>query len=92
MRRDDRNHDVFSTLITPSVDLNLAIQLGQFRDLVISTRYILSHIHSDWTYQAETDNENDGSFSNKAVWDGVEPTFNAIKGFYFNLSLRKIHF
>ena len=92
MRRDDRNHDVFSTLITPSVDLNLAIQLGQFRDLVISTRYIFSHIHSDWTYQAETDNENGGSFSNKAVWDGIEPTFSAIKGFYFNLSLRKIRF
>ena len=92
MRRDDRNHDVFSTLITPSVDLNLAIQLGQFRDLVISTRYIFSHIHSDWTYQIETDNENSGGFRNKPFWNSVKPTFSAIKGFYFNLSLRKIRF
>ena len=92
IRQDDQNNNVSSALITPSLDLNIAIQLSQFHDIIISARYVFSHAHSGWTYQNNNDNQNTKSFRSNAVWYGIEPTFNKMNGFYFNLSLRRIHF
>lgn len=91
-RQDDRNNNVSSTLIAPSIDINFAIQLGQFRDLVVSTRYIFGHTHSGWTHHIDNNSENGEILRKKAIWDSKEPTFNEIKGLYLCFSLRKISF
>ena len=83
---------MFSNFSSPSFDFNFSVQLGQFRDIIFSIKYIFSDVQSKWTYQTK-DNDGSGTSINKAAfWMGQPPSFRPLEGIYFSFSLRKIKF
>ncbi len=92
MRRDDRRNNVFSNFSSPSFDFNFSVQLGQFRDIIFSIKYIFSDVQSKWTYQSNDKDENGATINKAAFWLDQPPSFGPLEGIYFSFSLRKIKF
>ena len=90
IRRDDNQNSVTSYLISPSLNFNFSVQLGQFWDVVFSTEYVLNKVQSKWTYHAK--NENGEPYRQSGVWNNREPSFPVNNLIYFKISLRKIKY
>ena len=90
IRRDDHQNSVTSYLISPSLNFNFSVQLGQFWDVVFSTEYVLNKVQSKWTYHAK--NENGEPYRQPGFWNNREPSFPVNNLIYFKISLRKIKY
>ena len=90
IRRDDNQNSVSSYLISPSLNFNFSIQLGQFWDIVFSTEYVLNKVQSKWTYHAR--NENGEPYRQPGFWNNGDPFFPVNNQFCFKISLRKIKY
>ena len=90
IRRDDNQNSVTSYLISPSLNFNFSVQLGQFWDVVFSTEYVLNKVQSKWTYHAK--NENGEPYRQSGFWNNREPSFPINNLIYFKISLRKIKY
>ena len=90
IRRDDHQNSVTSYLISPSLNFNFSVQLGQFWDVVFSTEYVLNKVQSKWTYHAK--NENGEPYRQSGFWNNREPSFPVNNLIYFKISLRKIKY
>ena len=94
-RGDDDGHNVISFFSDPSLDGNLAIQIGQKRDIVLTASYVFTNVHGPWQWQKDTgENDEDGNTITKtepAVWNGFEPIIEPA-GLYFSITLRKLRF
>jgi len=90
IRRDDNQNSVTSYLISPSLNFNFSVQLGQFWDVVFSTEYVLNKVQSKWTYHAK--NENGEPYRQSGFWNNREPSFPVNNLIYFKISLRKIKY
>ena len=92
---DDKGHNVISFFSDPSLDGNLAIQISQKRDIVLTASYVITNVHGPWQWQKDTgENDEDGNNITKtepAVWDGYEPMIKP-SGLYFSIALRKLRF
>ena len=94
-RGDDDGHNVISFFSDPSLDGNLAIQIGQKRDIVLTASYVFTNIHGPWQWQKDTgENDEDGNTiteTEPAVWNGFEPVIEP-EGLYLSITLRKLRF
>ena len=90
IRRDDNQKSVTSYLISPSLNFNFSIQLGQFWDVIFSTEYVLNKVQSKWTYHAR--DENGEPYRKSGFWNTGEPYFLVNNQIYFKISLRKIKY
>jgi len=90
IRRDDNQNNVTSYLISPSLNFNFSVQIGQFWDVVFSTEYVLNKVQSKWTYHAK--DENGEPYRQSGFWDNEEPSFPVNNQVYFKISLRKIKY
>jgi hypothetical protein len=94
-RGDDDGHSVISFFSDPSLDLNLAIQISQKRDIVLSASYVFTSVNGPWQYQKDTgENDEDGNNITEwkgATWDSDEPEI-VPSGLYFSMSFRKLRF
>ena len=90
IRRDDNQNSVSSYLISPSLNFNFSVQLGQFWDVVFSTEHVLNKVQSKWTYHAK--DENGEPYRQSGFWDNEEPSFPVNNQVYFKISLRKIKY
>jgi len=94
-RDDDDGHNVISFFSDPSLDGNLAIQVGQKRDIVLTVSYVFTNVHGPWQWQKDTgENDEDGNTITKtepAVWNDFKPIIKPA-GLYFSITLRKLRF
>ena len=91
-RGDDDGHSVISFFSDPSLDLNLAIQISQKRDIVLTASYVFTSVNGPWQYPKDMD-ENGNNITEwvGATWDSDEPEI-APSGLYFSMSFRKLRF
>jgi len=90
IRRDDNQNSVTSYLISPSLNFNFSVQIGQFWDVIFSTDYVLNKVQSKWTYHAK--NENGEPYRQSGFWNNGEPSFPINNQCFFKISLRKIKY
>ena len=94
-RGDDDGHNVMSFFSDPSLDGNLAIQISQNRDIVLTASYVFTNVHGPWQWQKDTgENDEDGhtiTETEPAVWNGFEPVIEP-EGLYFSITMRKLRF
>ena len=94
-RGDDDGHNVISFFSDPSLDGNLAIQIGQKRDIVLTASYVFTNVHGPWQWQKDTgENDEEGNTiteTEPAVWNDFEPIIKPA-GLYFSITLRKLRF
>jgi hypothetical protein len=94
-RGDDNGHNVISFFSDPSLDGNLAIQISQKRDIVLTASYVFTNFHGPWQWQKDTgENDEDGNTiteTEPAVWNSFEPIIEPA-GLYFSITLRKLRF
>ena len=91
-RGDDNGHSVISFFSDPSLDLNLAIQISQKRDIVLTASYVFTSVNGPWQYQKDMgENGNNITEWVGATWDSDEPEI-APSGLYFSMSFRKLRF
>ena len=94
-RIDDDNHWVSTISVSPSININLSLQISKNRDLVFSAKKGVATNKVKWSYSKKTGEKDENGYDETeqvdAVWNGDGPLFDS-KGIIFSISLRQFWF
>ena len=94
-RIDDDNHWVSTISVSPSININLSLQISKNRDLVFSAKKGVATNKVKWSYSKKTGEKDENGYDEteqvEAFWNGDGPLFDS-KGIIFSISLRQFWF